>query len=201
MLGVAMAAGDLVEPDMSSLKEANFTGGLYLRKAISPNVGVRLSVLQGRLTGDDNNYENRKARGHSFSLDLTEVAITADYDILGHQRYDSQGGFRRVLSPYVFVGIGMAFGKADVVLVGDRPGVKEDINNLANRSGNHLTVPFGAGLKWNINQQWMIGAEAGFRPVFHDYLDGVSISGDNETNDWYGVGTLNLIYQFGSQQK
>ena len=60
-----------------------------------------------------------------------------------------------------------------------------------------LPIPFGLGVKADINHQWMVGLEWGMRPVFSDMLDGVSQSGNPDQNDWYGMGGMNLSFRFG----
>lgn len=41
----------------------------------------------------------------------------------------------------------------------------------------------------------MFGFEYGFWISFSDYLDGVSMFGNLDKNDWYGIGGLNLNYR------
>lgn len=197
LIGSANAAGDLVAPDASSLKESTLGAGLFVRRDLTPNVGLRLSLFQGKLTGEDANYEGRENRGFSFTSPLTELSLTAVYDILGHKRYDERGNIRRFVSPYVFLGLGGAFTNADTDFRGSKdPGVLQDMADGPRKS--HFTVPFGLGAKYYLSERWVIGVEAGLRPVFNDRLDGMSQAGNPDRDDWYGIGSLSLGYRFGS---
>ena len=60
-----------------------------------------------------------------------------------------------------------------------------------------LTIPFGAGILFNINESWSVTLEGGARPAFTDYLDGISQAGQAQNDDWYGFGGLLIGYKWG----
>jgi hypothetical protein len=48
----------------------------------------------------------------------------------------------------------------------------QEITNAYKKTA--LTVPFGAGFKYNFTGKWTLGAELGYRTAYTDYLDDVS---------------------------
>ncbi|MFP4289540.1 MAG: DUF6089 family protein [Bacteroidales bacterium] len=54
-----------------------------------------------------------------------------------------------------------------------------------------LAIPIGAGMKWNINNQWHMGLEFNFRYTFFDYLDGFTRPYTPQ-NDHYFTTKLNF---------
>ncbi len=195
--------------DFSSLKPGY---GLFLKRNVSKVFALKLNYLGGKSSGNDLNWdEERKARGFESNTSVNELSLLLDWDILGKSRYREDGTFRKRFSPYLFAGIGAAF-------VGDAglnynnpdniidpnypkrpnlPGVAKD--RVAEKPTTDFTVPFGAGVRIDLTRQWVLGLEYGLRPVFNDYLDGLSEGGDPTQDDWYSFLGLNLSYRFGEK--
>jgi hypothetical protein len=62
-------------------------------------------------------------------------------------------------------------------------------------------LPFGLGVKAYLSPKWTLSAELGLRPVFNDYLDGVSYAGNPDANDWYGVFSIMLGHRIGLEKE
>ncbi len=54
-----------------------------------------------------------------------------------------------------------------------------------------LAIPVGAGIKWTLDNRWILGLEANFRYTFFDYLDGFKRPFSNR-NDFYFTAGVNL---------
>ena len=52
----------------------------------------------------------------------------------------------------------------------------------------------GAGLKFQIAEQFAISSEWGARKTFGDYIDGISVNGNPKSGDWYTFGGITLTY-------
>jgi len=71
------------------------------------------------------------------------------------------------------------FGEPEVMGL---PNSSEDaLNDITSR----LVIPFGIGVQATFNENYYVAFEGGTRYLSDDYLDGVSVSGNPNANDWY----------------
>lgn len=202
-LGESSYGGDLVEPNIFFGKGTNLGFGLLGRYHISESFALRGNLFFGKMTGDDRNYADdlfRAERNINFESPLTEISILAEFEPFGKKRYQEDGTFKKILSPYFFIGLGAGFINPETdYSKSNVNGVTEDQN--ADVSNTQITIPLGAGLRYDLSQKVNIGLELGLRPTFTDYLDGVSMAGNPDRNDWYLFGGLVLTTKLGSSDK
>ena len=205
-LGVMGYQGDLNPNTYLDFNTLKPDYGLFLKRNFNKVLSLKLNYLGGKTSGNDINWDQqRKDRGFKFNSSVNELSLLLDWEILGSKRYREDGTFRRRLSPYLFAGVGAAF-------VGD-PGTnyddpnfpnrpfkaEENLDQIADKPSTDFTAPFGVGLRYDLSRSWVLGLEYGLRPVFNDYLDGVSLAGDKADDDWYSSMSLNLSYRFGQK--
>lgn len=185
--------GDMVDPKFGSINDLNFAFGLMARKYVHPNLAIRANALHTRLSANDNRYNRLAKRGFRTETPLTEFSLDFEIDMLGH-RNGKPGIGRSIISPYLFAGAGLAltnpktsYGTLDKVAL-------EDQN--AEVSNTRFVLPVGAGLRINVSPLWSLALEMAPRATFSDYLDGVSLAGNPESDDWYGIGSVQLWYRF-----
>lgn len=198
-IGASNYMGDLVETDIFTLDETNLAFGFLIKYSLNETLGLRLGLMTGQLTGDDLNADEtqRKVRGFSFENRITELSLLGQWEPLGANRYKG-GAFNRILSPYVFAGVGLGFSNPTTDFNG-RTSMRITEDRNADVQKALFTTPFGIGLRYDLSQKWNIGLEMGLRPVFNDYLDGVSVSGNPDDNDWFTFGGLTLTTRFGAK--
>ncbi|MFK7807767.1 MAG: DUF6089 family protein, partial [Saprospiraceae bacterium] len=112
----------------------------------------------------------QQIRNLSFKSNVTEVALTGEFNILGYQPY----GLYKPFSPYVFAGIaGFKFNPKT-----EYQEETVELSSLETEGESYGTfqfaIPVGLGVKYAINDTWNIGLEAGVRYTFTDYMDDVS---------------------------
>jgi outer membrane protein OmpA-like peptidoglycan-associated protein len=202
-LGGAAYEGDLHcfdDEELNYFSEFGLSFGLHARKSLSDVLGIRLNYRFAKLAGDDNNFSNvseHPRRAFTFTNNLHEVAAIIDFEPFGNKKYDKNGEFKSIFSPFVYAGIGLAFGSAntdyneanqsfDLV---EKIGVDE-----RDASGTHLAIPVGIGIKYYASESFSIGLQGDVRIATSDYLDGVKISGNPDANDYYG--TVGLVLGF-----
>lgn len=191
-------------------KENNLGGGLLLRYHLDQNVALRGNLIYGEISGDDKNFTTKRAkRGFNFSAPVYEGSIMAELDLLGRRRWENSGKFRRIVSPYLLIGGGMAisrpstdYNEANNFLIrenieADKAAVADGkyYNNIDLKDA-HFLVPVGFGVKVDINENLVLGLEGGLRILFDDYMDGVSKSGNARKNDTYSMSALTVTYRF-----
>ncbi len=204
MLGVANYQGDLVKETIPLFKEGNPSIGIMGRYVFNYAVAVRTNLTYGKLTGDDYNYDEefRRRRGAKFSSSLFEISTVGEWEPLGQWRYLSRGrGFRKLISPYVFLGLGFAFtnpktdfSRADTDFEDLARDIERDQN--ARYFSTRIVTPIGLGIKIDLSEFWVASVEFGMRYAFTDYLDGVSVSGNPAKKDWYQFSGLTLFKRF-----
>jgi outer membrane protein OmpA-like peptidoglycan-associated protein/opacity protein-like surface antigen len=190
-LGYSNYLGDLVEPAFT-FKQANPAFGILLKHNMSSRFGLRMNLLYGKIEGDDANYDRNTDVGRKFGPNpLTELSLLAEYEFLGHKRWNENGQFKKTFSPYVFGGLAGVFGKPQDVANGDP---ENDFK------GGNFAIPIGGGIKFDLSRKVSLGLEYGMRFTFTDLLDGVSQrTGDPEDNDVYNFGGLVLGFRFGDK--
>ncbi len=198
MLGLSNYQGDFVVENYPFLKESGVSVGIQGRYGINSNFSLRGNALLANIQGDDDNYEQRRPRGYSFSGTVVELSTCLEWEPLGAQRSPSSMGFRNIVSPYAFFGLGVGFFNPEVdfritTTGGEWVGTAEDM--AAEYGSATIVVPFGAGIKFDLNQFWSLGLEVGVRATFSDYIDGLSQAGNPGKNDWYQTMGITMMYR------
>lgn len=191
LLGTSTYQGDLAVPNIGTLQEANLAYGLHLRANINQHLSIRAVALQTKISGSDQNFDQLASRNFSFSTNINELSLLLEWNLLSNLTPNNR------FTPYLFAGAGAAFtdpspnfnsNDTDV----PKNGVREDLN--ADYQTTRMVVPFGMGVKVGLSERLHLDLEAGLRPTFTDYLDGVSLSANPDKNDWYGILATSLNY-------
>ncbi len=192
-LGASNYQGDLVQPVFDLEGTTGLGIGAYARYHMTPNWALRANYIRGEVSGDENIYDDRKVRGISFESVLNEVSAMVEWDILGKRRF-KDGKYNTIISPFLLAGFGYAFYSPNTNYPDlNFPGVSQDI---ANQDKSTLTIPIGGGIKFDLTKKWTLSAEAGFRKLSTDLLDGISEAGDPDDNDWFSYLGVNVGYRF-----
>lgn len=167
----------------------DLTDRLFPRKVTNAGVGITghyeltsQLVLRGGFTyaviGGADRFSRDSAfirRNLSFETSLFEVSAVIEYYLtdLNEHRF----------SPYGFIGLAAWHFNPYAYYAGQKVYLKplstEGQGLPGYRKPYHLTqlaIPFGAGVKYVINDRIRIGLEVGYRKLFTDYLDDVSTS-------------------------
>jgi len=197
-VGASSYEGDLhclEEDDFNIFTEANATFGVSFYKNFNNQLSGGINLIFAKLSGTDKNFTSNKGhqqRGFSFSNNITEISLRLNYAPFGNRAWK--------VSPYVFGGAGFALGSADTDYNKNaqsdekRKQIDTDIQNATSSS---FALPVGLGLTYRLNEKIDINLEAGMRLGLNDYIDGVSVSGNPDVADYYGVGGISVNYYFG----
>lgn len=188
--GITNYQGDLVEPGFS-LKDSGLGLGVVLKHHLSEKLAIRAGLNAGKIKGSDANYDERVTRGYSFETNFFDLSAGLEYTFLGKERYDAGGTFKKTVSPFAYLAVGVV--NADVS-VDDKIGrAQEELD----ASSLHFALPIGLGLKADLSERITLAADVSFRASFSDYLDGFSESANPDKNDWYFLGGLTFTYRLG----
>jgi len=214
--GISSYQGDLdaykINPGLRNIQPIY---ALQLRHNLYNKVAMRLNLTSGLLAGDENYFIEspwRSERGFSFRGPLVEGALLTEIYPFGiYRRKGKKGSSRALLSrrkvaPFMATGMSLVFSDPTVnwnLTESVNPVVpieKIQADMVAKKSKFNMAFPMGGGVRVALNNQATLGAEAFVRPVFTDYLDGVSIAANPSGNDWFFTAGLSFCYSFGEEK-
>jgi hypothetical protein len=191
---------------------SNFIGDVGRTNYVSPNeiaAGIlykwnksarhsyRFSYMQSSISGDDSKSDSpgRYLRGYEFKNSIKEFSLGLEFNFFDFNLHELE----RKITPYVHSGISYTFYDNLYVVNGE---TKKDSNNKS------FAIPMTVGIKSNITERLILGAEVGARYTFTDNLDGSNPSNNNfanlkfgniNSNDWYVFSGITLTYTFGNK--
>lgn len=192
--GLAGYSGDLDPENVSDhFQLLQPSAGIFGRYYFSDFLNARLNFQYARLRGDD--AISDRPRNLHFRSDIFEVGLNLEFNILGYQPY----ALYRPFSPYLFGGIAFfSFNpKAEyegewlaLQPLGTEGQFLEQYPDREPYARTAFAIPFGAGVKYALNDTWNIGLQAGLRMTFTDYLDDVSATYISDSEMLEGAGEL-----------
>ncbi|MCC6461807.1 MAG: OmpA family protein [Saprospiraceae bacterium] len=201
--GATAYAGDVNAERFYDLDNKNLGYGLLVRRHFSPVIALRLNYLGGKISGDESHFSEpfwRKERAFQFDTDFHEASLLLEWDIFGQRRRNGWR-FRKIFAPYVFAGAGYNFFTLHTDY-NDAPELNPSVpaDRILADKNKRQTSPtpvlhVGGGFKWDLGRYWLLGFELGLRPVFSDYIDGISQSGNPDQRDWYAFGGITLSHR------
>ena len=197
-MGLAGYQGDLhcrSDSDIGIFQELKPAFGLLYKYKFNEAWAFRGNFNYLGLSGDEKNFAStdHNNRGWNFNNKIAEVSAMLQWDLLGNRRYQNNT-FKRILSPYLFGGVGLGFTQYDVSFNG---AAGEDIQTDRNAGNVLFAVPVGVGLNYYLSERFGIGLETGIRLPVSDYYDGVSAAANPDENDLYGIGAAKLLFALG----
>ena len=194
--GIVNYQGDLQEKLFTAAGSKVLFGG-FLRYSVNEHFAVRGVLEVGNIAADDADNPQLASRGLSFESNLLAGEVVAEYLPFGKERFQN-GIYFAQINPYVFGGLGAAFADAEVSTLNPA-----DAGRFpeANDQSSFFTIPLGAGVRADIGAGVSIGIEANWRATFNDYLDGVSVNGNADRNDWFWTAGAYASFTFGAQEK
>ena len=179
-IGAAHYFGDL--NTRAKLNRPKMAATVFFRKNFSNYISARLGVSFARIGysdvyNSDNEYMHR--RNLSFNSNVWELAVQGDFNFFRFM--PGEPGFN--FTPYITLGVG-AFsydpfaylGKEKIFLrpLGTEGQGTTQYPDRKQYSTMGFSIPFGAGIKYSINERFNIAFEVLHRYTNTDYLDDVS---------------------------
>ena len=176
-VGISNYSGDLSESRVD-MKYTRYSLGIFGKRDLSPHVTLRAGLTYGRIAGADSTNRDPllKSRNLSFRSPILEFHVGAEFNFLD---IDDNGW-----TPYVFAGVGIySFYPTSRDSAGNTIKLRglntegQGLPQYPDRKQYNLvgiSIPFGAGVKFLVNDHLVAGFELGLRKTFTDYLDDVS---------------------------
>jgi len=197
--GATHYSGDITQPHIE-LMQTRTAFGVFGRYHLNYAFSARVQAIAARYWGDDKTSKDRKPRQFRTSGPINEFSAVLEYQPW-HIGEEAKFGMTRFWYPYVFAGVGYALTSSKVEHYGPDADkaiyIKTPLPEGGVTKRNFVTTPIGGGLRATFNAKFSVGFELGWRPVYSDLLDGVSLNGNPEENDWYHFWMFSTSYFFG----
>ena len=225
-LGTVQAFGDFGTfpngENWLGLKDINLLAnrpafGVSLRYKIDPLYAVSLHVSYGKGYGDDGEVGvDDHCTGRAFKTPIYELHTRFEYFLISEDQsglksaamFNRRGMINnyRTISAYTFLGIGGMYMQPDFI---SREGINYDESldpsfryyqtidaPSTSYSNFNLVVPVGLGARYILNDQWIMGAEVGWRWTSTDFIDGFTTTSEaTKHNDVYYFLMFNITHR------
>lgn len=175
--GFSNYQGDMQDKKFT-LQEAHPAGGIGIRYEITDQLSARAGILIGTVSADDKKSTsiNILERNLNFTSPVNEIHLGLEYDLMNI--YD------RGFAPYIFAGAAVFKFNPSTI---DSAGQKVYLQPLGTEGQGfyngrkkydltQLSIPLGGGIKVALTDNFTVGFEVGFRKLFTDYIDDLSMS-------------------------
>jgi hypothetical protein len=176
--GLINYQGDL-NPNSFTFQNSNFAAGIGIRKPISRWFSVRAGINIGKIeAADRNNRDYLKPRNLSFTTNIKEAYAGLELTLLNSATSR--------ITPYMYAGVAVFHFNPWTY---DNNGQKTYLQPLGTEGQGlpqypsqkmykltQLSLPFGGGIRYAVNDAINIGIEFSQRKSFTDYIDDVSTS-------------------------
>lgn len=175
--GISNYQGDLQEK-LITTEQSHAAFGIGVQYDLMPRVVLRSGLMYGKISGDDklNKDPFLVKRNLNFTSQVFEFNVSGEYDFFSLEQHR--------ITPYVFGGLAIfGFDPYTYDTLGTRyylqPAGTEG-QGLSTNPGSkpyhrvQLSLPFGVGFKFKVNESITLGYEIGLRKTFTDYLDDLS---------------------------
>jgi hypothetical protein len=178
--GAAHYFGDL--NTRARINRPKLAVGAFFRKQFSNYVALRASIHFAQLGYSDvynKNNEYQRRRNLSFNSNIFELAVQGDFNFFKFVPADPYYNF----TPYITLGIGV-FSYDPYAYLNNKKVFLRPLGTEGQGTAEYpdrkpyntmaICFPFGAGVKYALNDRMNIGFEVGYRFSMTDYLDDVS---------------------------
>ncbi|MES2650079.1 MAG: DUF6089 family protein [Bacteroidota bacterium] len=179
--GMANYQGDL-QAQFFTFKNTKAAYAMMVKYGITNKIYIRTGLSFASLAAfDANNLEKNRPRNLDFQTKLQEYSLGLEYRFINPENFK--------VTPYVFVAGGVFHynsytiynigGKMEKVYLKPLSTEGQGLAAYPERKPYALTqfcVPYGAGIKWQLNCNLNVGIELRQTKTFTDYIDDVSTS-------------------------
>lgn len=177
-IGVSNYWGDL-QPKNFTYRDVGFSTGFFVRQNINSFLAVRGNLNYGRVHASDanSNIQSHIQRNLSFRSYIVEFGGDFEFSILPFDKYNpTNKRYRKYFNftPYFFGGFNVFHFNPKAFYKNEWVELQPLQTEGQHYSLTQIAIPFGMGFKYQINKNFGMSIETGFRKTFTDYLDDVS---------------------------
>lgn len=204
--GATFFKGDMqdwaLNPSLEQMKQVLPSMNIEIAYQESQAFNYRAQLMVGGIQGNSasNGWSNASlgANNGTFRSSLVEIGFLVDYNFFDFQKNRKIKNW----TPYIYGGFSSFFANPQNSLLPRTPLPPGTPNapEVMNGSFISFAIPFGIGIKYQINPKWGIKLEGGSRKTLTDRLDGWITTGATRSNfttnftDQYLHGALSITF-------
>ncbi len=171
-IGGAGYMGDLNQNNIFQM--SGLAGNVFVKRNFNGYLSAKGQFTLGKIEAADSESDNlqQQRRNLSFSNKLREIAAIGEFNFM---HYIPEAGKNR-FTPFVFAGVGFTAHAPRTMYQGREVSLRNLRTEGQDKAYSKYiwSIPYGAGIKYNIGGKWSIIADLGYRYTSTDYLDDVS---------------------------
>jgi hypothetical protein len=187
-LGVSSYLGDFA-PDIPALRQVHEAIGISGRYFFQPKLSVKVQGIYSHLSGDDADTRNA-SRGWQFRSPIIEGMAQIEIHPFAHARRNYGFLDHKQFTSYFFTGVGFVYSNPTIT----KPDAPVAKSTDAPTGRVMITLPIGAGLRYEYGKRMLFTGELGIRTPLTDHLDGASLTPNHINHDWYLLGGVTIAY-------
>jgi hypothetical protein len=166
--------------DIHSVKPYIFTdlaAGGQIKRNFNGYWSAKMNYVYGKIRADDAKSSNayQQQRNLNFNTSISELSLQIELNLFNYLAGVLPGGYgNKKMTPYLFTGVGGISFNPKTMLNGNEVELQHVQTEAFNYSKHAFSVPYGAGVKYNIKGNLNLIGEIGYRTAFTDYLDDIS---------------------------
>ena len=176
--GIANYKGDLQYNPKGgkqiSFRQPKFAAGIGIEYELFSKLYLRMAATAGKIHADDKKQVGQTQRNLNFTSPVFDVMLAAQYYITDP--------YEHMVIPYVFAGVAWFHfnpytfdaARQKVFLQPLSTEGQGFVNGREPYKLSGISIPFGGGFKFAMNDNVRLGVELSLRKAFTDYLDDVS---------------------------
>jgi uncharacterized protein DUF6089 len=156
------------------IKVSGIAAGVFVKRNFDGYFSAKLNYTYGQIAAADSTSSDPqfRQRNLSFKTQLNELSLIWEFNFF---KYVPEAGQNR-FTPFIYLGTGVVGYNPQAVYQGQtydlRPLMTEGENKPYPKIA--VSIPYGAGVKYNFSGKWNFIADIGYRNPYTDYLDDVS---------------------------
>ena len=170
-----------------------------LRYKITQSMAVNINLNYGYGIGDDEGSRNND-RGYTFRTSIFEPSVQYEFYIIPEEKRTKSAAIfnrRGMINNYSKIGVYMFGGIGGAIF---NPALEGAESRSAEETSGYGTfavaIPAGLGLKYTVDDRWLVGFELGGRYTLTDWLDGFNPTVEaNTANDIYWFSSVSAVYR------
>lgn len=186
-LGMSGYLGDVNKSNL--FKHPGFGGGFLFRYIMNYRWSLKANLYTASISGSSTDFNDVFPGNvsYKFKSQLYDLGAQMEFNFFNFGIGYKYKRLHRI-APYITAGMGAVMGVCD------------------GNTSVAFCLPFGAGVKYKINERLNIGAEFTMRKVFGDKMDNFSLDDLNgikssalKNTDWFSLIMVSVTYEFGKK--
>ena len=156
------------------LKVSGPSFGGFVKRNFDGYFSAKINYTFGKIAAADSNSSDAqfRMRNLSFQTTLTEISLIGEFNFMS---YIPEAG-RNKFTPYIYLGVASVGYEPQAKFKGQLYNLRDYQTEGQKKPypTSAISIPYGAGIKYNILGKFTLAADIGYRNPNTDYLDDVS---------------------------